>query len=356
MIIFNSPVLPNIVYESLSQYKVIVLGEFHTILEEREFVGSLAVRLNEKKEYTEVCAECPDAYSWIFQKLSTGELENLPEGISYKKVMPILNSLKKFNSGDNKSAKPNCIDANLQPHFFLNSLKTFAEYFSDSADLFFIYDSFLNSSPLTYKENLIYYIDILANSPSNLGLSASNANTIQLLRMFQNELISVDIRTKWNTDYLWSINKRETLIKSSAEYFISRNEGTTIFYFGLNHAQKKRFMGSKIEWLGEYLHNQSVTASGKTISIVGVPLKGEITNGNVQGTIHFNLVQQSKSNDLFRLVGEQTNYNYSWLFLTDNLFLENNIRTKYIYNEISVPIGEQYDAFFIFPVGTYVGW
>lgn len=117
-------------------------------------------------------------------------------------------------------------------------------------------------------------------------------------------------------------------------------------------------MGSNIEWLGDYLHNNSPITSGKTISIVGVPLKGEISNAEGQGTFHFDLIKQSKSNDLFRLMGEKTDGNYSWLFLSDNLFTETNILTKYIYDdyEISAPVGLQFDAFFIFPEGTYVGW
>jgi len=272
--------------------------------------------------------------------------------------MPILDSLIIYNSKNNKSARLNCIDANLQPHFFLNSLQAFAQYFADSTDLFYIYDTLANSLPSNYKEKLNHYIDRLIDSPNDLGLSSSSALTAILLNMFENELLSVDIRERWNSDYTWSFNERETLIKRNAEYHLSKNEGTTIFYFGLNHAQKKRFIGSDIEWLGDYLHNRSVIASGRTISIVGVPLKGEITNGNVQGTINFDLVKQSKPNDLFKLVGERTNKNYSWLFLTDNLFFNKDVRVKYIYddNEVIAPTGRQYDAFYIFPVGTYVGW
>ncbi len=358
LIIFNSPVLPTQVYRNLSQYKAILFGEFHTILEEREFVASLTVRLNELKGQTDVCAECPDAYNWIFEKISIGELNDLPEGISYNKIMPILDSLIIYNSNNNKSARLNCIDVNMQPHFFLNSFKAFAEYLSDSTNLTFVYDSLRNSTPSNYKIILNHFLGLLTNTPEYFGLPDSSVHTEQLVRMFMNELISVDIRERWNSDYLWSFNERETLIKLNAEYYLSKNNGTTIFYFGLNHAQKKGFMGSNIEWLGEYLHNKSTIASGKTISIVGVPLRGEITNGNEQGTIQFDLTTQSKSNDLFRLVGEQIGGNHSWLFLSDNMFLEKKVCAKYLYSEYEItdPIGLQFDAFYIFPIGTYVGW
>ena len=357
LVVFNSPALPEQVYKSLSQYKAIIFGEFHTILEEREFASSLAIKLN-KLENTDVCAECPDAFSWIFRKISTGELQQLPDGIEYNKIMPILDSLIIVNSGNNTKAKLNCIDANLQPHFFLNSLKAFAEYISDSTDLFFVYDSLNNSSSSNYKNTLEHYISLLTNTPNDLGLPASGVHTEQLLRMFVNELISVDIRERWDYDYSWSINERETLIKSNAEYYLSKNNGTTIFYIGLNHAQKKRFIGSNIEWLGEYLYNKSTISGGNTISIVGVPLRGEIVSQSGPGTIQFDLTAQSKSNDLFRLAGEQTGENYSWLDLSDNLFFEKNICVKYIYKqyEITAPIGQQFDAFYIFPVGTYVSW
>jgi hypothetical protein len=358
LLVFNSPAMPEQVYESISHYKAIIVGEFHTILEEREFVSSLSIKLNELKENTDVCAECPDAYSWIFEGICTGELEHLPEGIEYKKIMPVLDSLSFFNSKHNTKAKLNCIDANLQSHFFLNSLKAFAEYLSDSTDLFFIYDSLRNTTPSNYKQILNRFISLLTNTPDDLGLPASGIQTEQFLRMFKNELISADIRERWDSDYSWSVKERETLIKSNAEYYLSKNNGTTVFYFGLNHAQKRGFMGSNIEWLGEYLHDKSPAVSGNTISIVGVPLKGEIINESGKGTFQFDLTTRSESNDLFRLAGELTGENYAWLYLSDNMFSEKNIRVKYIYDEYEItnPIGQQFDAFYIFPVGTFVDW
>ena len=358
LILFSSSILPYQIYENLSKYSAIIVGEFHTILEEREFVASLTTKINDINDHTEICAECPDAYSWIFEKISIGELNQIPEGITYNKILPILDSLKIYNSNNNKLVKLKCIDANLQSKFFLNSLLAFVHYFADSTDLSALYDSLSNSSSSMYKEKLNYYIDLLMNSPNDLGLSSSSEYTTILLNMFENEMISVDIREKWDSDYKWSFNKRETLIKSNAEHHLSKSGGTIVFYFGLNHAQKKRFIGSNIEWLGEYLHNKSVSSSGKTISIVGVPLKGEITDANGQGTIYFDLVKQSQSNDLFRLVGERTKQKYSWLFLTDDLFFDKNICVKYIYNEneIIAPIGRQFDAFYFVPVGSYVDW
>lgn len=358
LILFNSPVLPNHVYNNLSEYKAILIGEFHTILEERKFAASLTVKINELKGRADVCAECPDAYSWIFEKIAIGELDNLPSGIIYNKIIPILDSLKFYNSINNQSARINCIDANMQPHFFLNSLEAFVEYFSDSTNLIFIYDSLSNSIPSNYKNTLGHFVHLLTNTPDDLGLAASSIHTKLLQRMFKNELISIEIRERWGSDYSWSFNERETLIKSNAEYYLSKNNGTTIFYFGLNHAQKKRFMGSNIEWLGDYLHNGSNITSGKTISIVGVPLSGEITDGSEQGTIQFDLKTQSKPNDLFRLVGEQTGTSHSWIYLSNNLFFEKNVVVRYIYSEheIEDPVGLQFDAFYFFPVGTYAGW
>lgn len=194
LFIFNSPILPNHVYENLSQFKAIIIGEFHTILEEREFVASLTIRLNQLNGYTEVCAECPDAYSWIFESVSIGEVDQLPDDISYYKILPILDSIVTYNSNNNKSVRLRCIDANMQSIFFLNSIKAFAHYLSDSTDLLNVYTSLVESLSEDYKGYVNYYYNILLNSPNELGLSSTSEYTKRLIHMFEKELISIDIR------------------------------------------------------------------------------------------------------------------------------------------------------------------
>ena len=131
-----------------------------------------------------------------------------------------------------------------------------------------------------------------------------------------------------------------------------------VFYFGSYHAQKGRFLGSNIEWLGDYLHYSNSIAKNKSISIVGIPLKGEIVNSSNTGTMKFNLSSQSKPDDLFKITADINQNNYSMLFLSDSIFIEKNIRTKYIYegSEVVIPTKKQYDAFIFIPEGTYVGW
>lgn len=357
LVVFDSSELPDSIIKNLSQFKAVIIGEFHTILEERVFAASLTLRLNELNGYTEVCAECPNAYSWAFEKAAVGQIAALPDNISYNKIIPILDSLALFNMRTGSNARLICIDANMQPYQFLNSFKSYAE-FLDNTILLEYYEYLNEEHSDSYEEKLIELKAILQNSPGELELAANNEAVDCLLRMIENELKSIDIRINWNSDYNWSFNAREELIKTNAEYYLAINPGTTVFYFGLNHAQKKGFMGSKIIWLGDYLHHQSEFAAGRAISIAGIPLKGEITNGNSgNGTITFDLVNTSDSNDLFRLVGEQSGEKFAWLPL-GNKFFEENIKVKYIYtdNEIIAPVGQQFDAYYIFPTGTYAGW
>lgn len=357
LLVFENNSIPQEVIDSLLEYKAIIFGEFHTILEERELIAKLAISLSHSGNQIEICAECPDAYSWIYELVSLGEVENLPEWATYNKMIPIINSVKAYYLRNNKSIEIHCIDANLQLHFFKNSIIPFAEYIGNLKLQYYV-NMLINSSPEDYTANLNEFINILGNDPEELDLSINDRFYETILRMAQNELGSIEIRNKWETDYLYAFGKREDLIKSNADYFLSRNSSIIIFYFGSNHAQKERYLGSNIEWLGEYLHYSSQYSKSSAFSIVGLPLKSEIVNSSNTGTFYFDLVLNSKPDDIFRIIGEFNNTQYSYLPLSHSIFINEKIRAKYIYenSEVVIPLKKQFDAFIIIPSGTYVGW
>ena len=359
LVVFESSSFPPSTINSLTEYKAIIFGELHTIGEERELVSNLAIKLADKGIKTEICLESPNAYNWVYEKFSIGEISELPDWANYNlRSRAILDSVIKYNSVNDNKVKIKCIDANIQPHFFSNSFKGLAEYMSDNKLLTEYRNNFPNYSANNYFDELLSFKNILAKNPEIIGLTKEDDEFNILTRMLDDEIISVNIRTNWQTDYLTSFSSRENIIKANAEYHLSNNDGTIIFYFGCAHAQKKSFIGSDVEWLADYLYNRNTITIGRTISIVGVPLKGEIINSSNTDTFNFDLVTQSKADDLFRIVGEINSTDYSWLALSDPVFSENKIRAKYIYSnyEIEAPLKEQYDAFIFIPNGTYAGW
>ncbi len=202
-----------------------------------------------------------------------------------------------------------------------------------------------------YNDSINEFESILNNNPEALGLSKNDEHHKILSLMVENEIKSIPIRRNWASDYTTSFGKREDLIKSKADYYLSQSNGILILYFGSYHAQKERFLGSNIEWLGDYLHNRNSISQNKSISIVGVALKGEIVNSSNTCTIKFNLSSQSKPDDLFKITADINQNNYSILFLSDPIFSEENIRTNYIYenSEIVIPTKNNTMLLFLSP-------
>lgn len=358
LLIFENKTIPDTAINLLTQYKAIIFGEMHTIGEERELVSNLAVELSKAGETVELCAECSQAYSWIYEKVSAGELSSLPNWVNYPKMLPILDSLKRYNTSTQNKIKLRCIDRNEQASFFYNSLKEIIVSLNVSPELESYINNFPDYNSSDYNDSINEFETILNNNPEVLGLSKNDEHYNILSLMVENEIGSIPIRTNWASNYTASFSNREDLIKSNAEYYLSQTDGLIIFYFGSYHAQKERFLGSNIEWLGDYLHHRNSFSKNKSISIVGIALKGEIVNSSNTGTIKFNLSSQSKPDDLFKITADINRENYLMLFLSDPMFIENNIRTNYIYenSEVVIPTKKQYDAFIFIPEGTYVGW
>ena len=357
LIILDNEFIPGQIIDSLVSFKAIILGEFHTVKEERELVGHLAAGLSRNGQKTEICAECPDAYSWIYEAVSSGEINALPSWAEYTKMLPILDSSITYLQPDNVPITIHCIDANMQPQFFSNSINGYSDLHPDNTNLSNYLQNHFQSLSTGYEDSLNNFYNLLVNSPETLGFQNDKNDLKITLRMTRNEITSYDIRQNWETDYSNSFNNRETLIKTNADYYLSKSEGTIVFYFGLNHVQKHPFLGSQIEWLGNYLHYSSPYSRNNTISIVGVPLKGVIMNTSNNKLFNFNLVTDSRPDDIFRIIGEMDNNHYSWLSLTDSIFINTNIYAKYIYDnyEVYIPLKEQYDAYLIIPQATYAG-
>ncbi len=355
LIILDNEFIPGQIIDSLVSFKAIILGEFHTVKEERELVGHLAAGLSRNGQKTEICAECPDAYSWIYEAVSSGEISTLPSWAEYKRMLPVLDSSITYFQQYNVPVTIHCIDANMQQQFFSNSVNGYSDLHPDNTNLSDYLQNHFQNSSTGYIDTLNNFYNLLNTSPEKLGFQNNEGDLSMMIRMTQNEITSYDIRQNWETDYSNSFNKRETLIKANADYYLSKSEETIVFYFGLNHAQKHPYLGSQIEWLGNYLHYSSPYSRNNTISIIGVPLKGVIMNSSSSELVNFNLITDSRPDDIFRIIGEMDNNHYSWLSLTDSIFINTNIYAKYIYDnyEVYIPLKGQYDAYIIIPQATY---
>jgi hypothetical protein len=358
IVIFENKTIPRAVLDSISNYRAIAFGEMHTILEEREMIAHLSVQLQSIGATNSICAECPQAMDWVYVKLTDLQLDSIPSWAQYSKLLPIVDSLREYNSTHRDKIYLHCIDANLNESKFVSSLRGYADFLQDNVPFKDYCQAFPESGSHNYSSKLNELQDLLENDPASLGFAEGDESIKIVFRMADNELLSIPIRENWNTNYATSSRLREDLIKGNADYYLSESDRTLLFYFGAYHVQKGQFLGSPVEWLGEYLHYINEYSAGKTISIVGIPMKGEIINGDNTGTLNFDLPVHSKPDDLLRIIGEISSSHYGWLAMTDSIFSDNSIRARYIYkeSELVVPPKEQFDAYFILPHGTFAGW
>ncbi len=356
LIPFQDSILPQIVIDSLSKYRAIIFGEFHNILEERKLVAHLALSLSRFGNQIEICTECPDAFSWIYELISLGEVEKLPQWAKHLMMVPVLDSVQNYNSHHNASIMLHCIDVNFAPYNFSQSIRHLANYMEIKKFNDFIKANIYHSSR-DYVANLNKLKSIMEQNPEELDLSKSHRFYTTILRMVIAELTSVEVRNLWNSNHTIAAGIREELIKSNADSILSQSKANIIFHNGANHAQKGSYMGSPIEWIGAYLHYRSPYSKNNSISIVGVPLKGETLHPTNLERFHFNLGKTSKPDDLFRLVSQYNNVQYSYLPLSNPIFKNKKIRAHFIFdnNHVVMPLKNLYDAFIIIPNGTYIG-
>ena len=358
LIEFDERIFPPQVLDSIGMYRAVAFGEMHTILEEREIVSTLAIQLTSIHDSITICAECPQAYSWVYEKISMGAMDTIPVWATYRKLNVILDSLSDQTGPSSNSIRLTCIDANLSSTSFLSSLDGYAKYIFENQLLIDFIASFPPSNSENYIQDLHDFKTLLEETPEQLDLT-NDSETIETLdRMVRNEILSVPIRENWESDYDNSFMSREELIKGNADYYLRLNSQPLLFYFGAYHVQKGKFLGSQIEWLGDYLHHENDISRGNTISIVGIPLAGEIINSSNSSTFHFNLANDSREDDLFRIASGLQSSAFAWLPLSDPLFSEEDIRVQYIYEgaELNSPPHQQYDAYIIFKMGTFTGW
>ena len=358
IIIFENKTILRAVLDSIGTYRAVAFGEMHTIIEEREMIAHLSVQLQSIGVTNSICAECPQALDWVYVKLTDLQLDSIPSWAQYKKLLPLVDSLREYNSAHRERIYLNCIDANLNQTTFLSSLRGYADYLQDNIPFRNYCQAFPESGSQNYSSKLSELQDMLENDPASLGFSEGDESIEIVSRMADNELLSIPIRENWETHYTSSFGWREDLIKANADYYLSGSDRTFLFYFGSYHVQKGQFLGSPIEWLGEYLHYINQHSAGHTISIVGIPMKGEIINESNTGTVDFDLPVESKPDDLLRIIGTISSLHYAWIAMSDSIFSDYSIRARYIYkgSELIVPPKEQFDAYIIIPQGTFAGW
>ncbi len=244
--------LPRELLETLAGRRVILLGETHYVQEHQEFLIQL-IRALHPQGLRYLSQESHHAAGWAVDDYVRGERDDYPV-----QVRPIdrywIEALREFNRDlppqDQVRVRYN--DMNHDRSVFHYTLQMMAR---ESGTVAIIACPVLVSRPGTpeYEEALTTLHELLRENEERLRRKIISPWFDRLHRSLEIELRSLPIRKRWN-----DAEREKIMVDLTVETISETREtgATAVFNMGMYHAQKERFMGTRQEWVGEYLTNR----------------------------------------------------------------------------------------------------
>ncbi len=270
---FTEDALPDRVLNRLASNRVIVLGETHHLRGHWSLVASLLRDLH-ARGFRQLLLEAPHMADWIFDDyLTGGALE--PTFISAPAFWRRrLDAIRAFNDTlpTRERERVRGIDVNEQHHggstAFVDSLRTLMRHPPTSGPV----GAFLDvayGTPQAETEAIETLRTALRSGRSELTSSWGSERYAQVVEMVDVERASIDIRLLRETDNQpRAARMREDTIKRLADARLGGYEHGTVINIGGHHAQKAHLMGTKQEWLGDYLVHGSPAIDGAVVVVV----------------------------------------------------------------------------------------
>ncbi len=241
--------VPEALVQTLSARRVILLGETHYVQEHQEFVLELLRRLHPSglRWFTQ---EMAHAYSWIVEDYVLGLRDDYPESARRMDEYWI-EGLRSFNEElpEAERIRMRYMDMNHAPDAFMLSLSWMVRRTPVGERVGPLASSVLGTTPGTdaYAEAVTELADRLG-AESDALMDALGPWYQRLADAVWIEIRSLPLRREHD------VHARERIMIDLAERTIDEADGSAVaINVGMYHAQKRRYMGTRQEWLGEYL-------------------------------------------------------------------------------------------------------
>jgi hypothetical protein len=282
---FDSLAIPEEMLDQLAATRVVVVGELHFLREHRELIAELLRELH-SRGYRQYLFEWTQAVDWLLADfVHDGGLMpewTPPHDVGGSALMAIRDLNRTLP--ENEHLQVHAIDVHLPDYGGTESwvaiLALLAQQLPDPGPI----AAFLQGDHDTYKNHRLQLDELQAKLDAGrreLTASWGEYWYTTVVEMVEVELTSVPIRAIRESDYDESVRLREEAIKRLADRRIASTDGGTLINMGSTHAQKEQLWGTEIEWLGEYLVNNSQVTGGSVIvldvaaaNIVSVPGSG----------------------------------------------------------------------------------
>jgi hypothetical protein len=342
---FAGQAIPSDVLERLGKNRVLVVGETHHLREHWELTSTLVRRLH-ARGFRQLLVEQPQmADWWLDGYVGAGSFDpgwQVPPNWEWKFA-----ALREFNASlpPQERVHVRAIDVN-EEHFggaqaFRAMLQGLVSRLGDADSV----ESFLRA-PYETHEAEIEAIDALRVS---LKLRGSKLVSLwgrewyqTVLEMADVERASIDIRADRVSNDDRATRAREDVIKQLADARLAAVPGGVVINIGGHHAQKAPLLGTRQEWLGDYLAHRSPIAHGRVTVVSFVSAKTVLEPGS-SGT-PFDVRKSSPGNELFRLLADSWPGKTVFLPLDDVVFAEGRVAVNYEESVYAAPLAEHFDA------------
>lgn len=350
---FSKGDLPLNLLETVSGKEAIVIGQFRGIQEHQDLLADFVIHQFENNDISLVVLGDRHAYSWIFDSYVKGDLSSdlfVEEVISNWAIF--LNRIRDYNNNlDNSKISVKTGDMNSQEDQFISSLQYMRQQLPERDTV----NRLLNRtiSAADRRDILLEFKDILLNNSSNFNQSWGSDWNRLLVEMIDVELTSIEIREMWDIDYREAHTLREELIKELANERLNNN-GNAIFNYSFYQAQKEHYLGSRKQWLAEYL-NSDESPVESSYSLLTLPMTGNITDGN-NGIKDIN-IKENEDDDLFKstanLIGLDDNI---YMDFDRGIFRNKKMDLNLYYQKIEANPYDIFDGVILLPEATLIGY
>ena len=340
---FDGDELPSALLERLARYRVVLVGEYHGLVEHDVFVGELVTALHDHGVRT-LLLEYPQAYDWLLDGYGRGRLETPGEG-ALRTYGPMLDRVRARNATlpPEQHLRVFAIDVNHHEGDFLPPFRGLAHQLGQPALL--LDAAAAIEAGEARGEVLATLEDTLVAEAEALQRDWGEAAYLAVLDMVEAERLSLEVRAEpagRRRD-----EAREAVMMALVERQLTRTSGGALVNVGYYHAQKTARDGTVDVWLGEYLTSASPQAQGETYVLTVVPASGEKAFGERMRS--FDVASDSPPNELFRLMRAVAGDRPAFLALDDEIFANERVVVNYLPRIDTEPPAEVFDGFVLLP-------
>lgn len=332
---------PRDLMERIRQHRVIVLGESHYIREHQDFLVELA---RESQDLGLILSEGMQAYGWLVEDYVLGLSKDLPEIVRLFDN-DLIEGMRTLNASrpEEDRIRMSYFDMNHWQEIFMDSLSRMEDRIGRQE----VFASILTLPPEQWKteayrtglEVLQTELDLRREEFTGSWGPLWYERVEHLVRV---ELASADIRATWQDQ------EREELITELCLGWINAAQGQQVFInTGMEHAQKERLMGLRIDRLAHGLEKEL----GSLYSIAFIGLKGERKKSFLDEKAYIvDIPASSPPQDLARVLAQEAGERMAFLPLEDPDFFTRDFRVTYSASQkVRVSPARQFDAIITYP-------